>query len=271
MEKENILERIEQSEMVLVGLGEEFDNEEFLRQSDEYRRGSEMLRDAQALWLLPAWNVFCSKKAGDTMVSTAIKKLAGLLKGKNFFCVSVSVNNEILHVFQGEEGGQQTGSRVVMPCGSTMWKQCSNGCGEMPIRVTGQDDSLTETFFRELWEGNFSGEMPYLSGVCPKCGAPLVFNTVYSENYNEKGYLDQWAYYMKWLQGTLNRRLVILELGAGMKFPTVIRWPFEKAAYFNRKAYLYRVNEKLYHLTKELSEKGCGIAQNAIDWLGQLC
>ncbi len=68
----------------------------------------------------------------------------------------------------------------------------------------------------------------------------------------------------------MNRRIVILELGVGMRFPTVIRWPFEKVAFFNQKAWFYRINEKLYQLTKELDEKGCGIAQNAIDWLEQL-
>ena len=75
---------------------------------------------------------------------------------------------------------------------------------------------------------------------------------------------------MKWLQGTLNRKLFILELGVGMRFPTVIRWPFEKAAFYNKRACFCRVNEKLYHLTEELAEKGWGISQNAIDWLLKL-
>ena len=87
----------------------------------------------------------------------------------------------------------------------------------------------------------------------------------------EAGYLEQWRLYTKWLQGTLNHKLFVLELGVGMRFPSVIRWPFEKVAFFNQKAYLCRVHEKLYQLTKELAEKGCGISKNAIDWLGELC
>ena len=271
MERENILEKLEQSDMILVGLGEDFDNTQFLCQREPYRNGVEILTRAGAAWLLPAWNEFCGEETGDKRVSEAIEKVAGLLEGKNYFCVSVSTNSGIPHFFQREESEPRMGGRVVMPCGSILKKQCLKCCAEAPVPVTEEDKSILGRFFRDLWEGNFSGEVPFLTGVCPGCGEPFLLNTVYAEKYNEKGYLEQWQQYMKWLQGTLNHRLVILELGVGMQFPTVIRWPFEKAAFFNKKAYFYRINEKLYHLTKELSEKGCGIAENAIDWLRQLC
>ena len=39
---------------------------------------------------------------------------------------------------------------------------------------------------------------------------------------------DSWETYTKWLQGTLNRNLVILELGVGMELPQLIRFPFER-------------------------------------------
>ena len=65
-------------------------------------------------------------------------------------------------------------------------------------------------------------------------------------------------------------QLLILELGVSLQFPTVIRWPFEKVAFYNQKAFLYRVNEKLYQMTKELSDRGTGIEKNAIDWINEL-
>ena len=104
-------------------------------------------------------------------------------------------------------------------------------------------------------------------GNCPSCGKPLIFNNIYAEKYDENGYLSQWQLYTKWLQGTLNRRILILELGVGMKFPSVIRWPFEKIAFFNNKASFYRVNETLYQMSEELKDKGISIAKNSIDWL----
>ena len=52
-----------------------------------------------------------------------------------------------------------------------------------------------------------------------------------------------------------------------MDYPSIIRFPFEKVGYYNRKASFIRVNERLYQLTPELREKGISIAQNSIDWL----
>ena len=64
-------------------------------------------------------------------------------------------------------------------------------------------------------------------------------NNVYAENYNENGYLSDWQIYTKWLQGTLNKKVLILELGVGLVFPSVIRWPFEKIAFYNQKEVIY--------------------------------
>ena len=77
----------------------------------------------------------------------------------------------------------------------------------------------------------------------------------------------KWDKYTKWLQGTLNRNVLILELGVGLKYPGVIRFPFEKAAYFNKKADFIRVHGRLYQMTEELGDKGISIAQNAVAFL----
>ena len=75
---------------------------------------------------------------------------------------------------------------------------------------------------------------------------------------------------MTWLQGTIHKSVMILELGVSMKYPSVIRFPFEKVAFYNEKAMFYRVNEKLYHMTEELHDKGISVKANAYDWILQL-
>ena len=107
-------------------------------------------------------------------------------------------------------------------------------------------------------------------GVCPICDDNLILNNIYTEKYDERGYLDQWQKYTKWLQGTLNKKLCILELGVGMQCPSVIRFPFEKIGYFNQKADFIRINKNLYQLTEELKEKGISISENAVDWLASM-
>ena len=135
-------------------------------------------------------------------------------------------------------------ARVVAPCGNIHWRQCSKACT------------------KDIWE---ESEVP--DDVCPHCKAPLTGNTIKAETYIEEGYLPRWKDYMKWQTGTINRSLVILELGEGFATPTVMRWPFEKIIYFNRKSRLYRINESFYQLPKEAEERGVSVHENSVRWM----
>lgn len=79
-----------------------------------------------------------------------------------------------------------------------------------------------------------------------------------------------WETYMKWLQGTLHRRLLVLELGVGLKYPAVIRFPFEKMSYFNQSADFVRVHDKLFQLPAELGGRGASIKADAPLLLAEL-
>ena len=78
---------------------------------------------------------------------------------------------------------------------------------------------------------------------------------------------QEWNHYMEWLAGTLNKKTVLLELGEGFEHPSLIRWPFEKTALLNYKAYLYRVHGKFYHITDELKEKAVAVNMNSVQFL----
>ncbi len=80
----------------------------------------------------------------------------------------------------------------------------------------------------------------------------------------ETGEMSRWEAYMKWLQGSLNRRVLLLELGVGFHAPEVIRWPFERIVCLNRKAALYRVNETFYQLPETVGEQGSSRKENSI-------
>lgn len=262
METEGILAEIESADMILAGLGEEFDDLSRLRNCPEFVRGKELLQDSGYQWLVPAWQEYCSAKLDD-IISPALNKFAYILENKNYFIVATATDSRIGKTPWKKE-------RLVMPCGTTAWKQCPDGCGHMIEEVTEEERVCINTSFRELFAGRFPSDGIQKFSKCSRCGAPMVLNTVFTENYDEQGYMKQWQVYTKWLQGTLNRKLLVLELGEGMRFPTVIRWPFEKIAYFNKKAVFVRVNEDLYQMTEELSEKGLGISKNAIAWLESL-
>ena len=102
---------------------------------------------------------------------------------------------------------------------------------------------------------------------CPHCGAVTAFNQVGCEKYNEQGYMAQWVEYRNWLQRTINKKLCMIELGVGMKYPTIIRWPFEKIAYCNNKASFIRVHNYLYQMTEELKGKGISVEADPVSFL----
>lgn len=65
---------------------------------------------------------------------------------------------------------------------------------------------------------------------------------------------ENWKSYTLWLSCTLNRNTVLLELGENYKDPSLIRWPFEKTAMLNNKAYLFRVHKIFRRFRKNWPE-----------------
>ncbi len=266
MNRDDLQEKLDQAELVLVGIGEEFDAACLLREKDNFKQGREILRGANAGWLVPAWAEYCCAMEKIDL-RPVLKKLADMLEGKNYFCVSVSVNSAVSDVF-GDS------ARLVTPCGTVKKTQCSGGCGREVMSLTNRESGFLKQIFDMLWETKALPEDQgdYLNqfGSCEKCGSPLTLNHIYSDKYDEQGYMEDWKRYTRWLQGTLNHRLLMLELGVSMGFPSVIRKPYEKIASYHQTSFLVRVNEKLWQIPQQLSSKAVGIEKNGIDWLSQL-
>lgn len=252
MNKE-IRELILDAQLVLVGIGEEFYNFQALKEDTTYGEVVELLEKEDRAWLIPLWNYYYLKKQ-EPSVGMALARLAELLKDKNYFVVSICANG------MAEKAGFKEG-RIVSPCGSPFRLQCVNRC----------EGALEEISEEELFEICAKMEKKEVQSIsshkCPICGQSMCLNNVYTEKYDENGYLMDWGIYTKWLQGTLNRKLCILELGVNLSYPSVIRFPFEKIGFYNQKASFVRVNEKLYQLAEDLKDKGISIPKNSIDWL----
>ena len=264
MERQELLARIHQADMILVGLGEDFDDRERLKREEMWKRGRDLLKKANVQWMLPVWNEYCSAQLGEDVVTPALERLLELLEGKECFLVSISTNIAVRRLSEGR-------LPFVMPCGGAWMKQCSEGCEGELYPVAPEDKADLYIFLEKLYKGQTDAvsDVPSL-GRCSQCGSGMVLNNVYGDHYNEKGYLDEWGKYTRWLQGTLNHSLFVLELGVRMEFPSVIRWPFEKIVRYNQKAFLCRVSEDLYQLPEDLSTKGVGISKNTIDCLREL-
>lgn len=228
-------EFFQDADMILVGIGEKFqDKFEEIDIADE--KNITVLED------------YARKKYLDTNpkgnVTEAYEKLEKLLEGKNYFVVTLCTDDKIYR-------SNIKPDRIVAPCGSYSFLQCEDVCTE--------DIYSIEDYREELEKG--------IIPICSKCGKSLIMNHIGAKKYSEEGYLKKWSTYMKWLQGSLNKNIRILELGVGMKYPSVIRWPFERVTLINNKAKFIRVHERLFQLTEDIKDKGISIEENPIDFL----
>lgn len=252
---DEILERIKDADLVLIGCGEEFGYDWTKLQEDKIYSGlMDIIPDEETSLISYTQKYFIEQNTDEKLLS-AYNRLAELLLDKNYFVVSLGIDDTIYSSKLNPE-------RIVTPCGGFRKMQCPNNCSNALF------DSNEEVL----------KEIPHMvkkmqpiiiekKDVCPVCGSELVFNQVGNGRYCEEDYLPQWNLYMKWLQGAMNRKVCMLELGAGMQFPSIIRWPFEKLALYNQKAYLYRIHSSLYQVGEEIKERACGIACDSKDFI----
>ena len=264
IQKQKLLkQKINDADAVLVGIGEEF-NESF-GDIDKFPRLISVLdradRNRSLEWIVPYIEKLYIMEHADERIEQAYAGLYRLIKDKNYFIVTTCIDGKI------KKADFDT-KRIVEPCGSYDRLQCSGKeCGTLLHETGGYMESI-----RRALETDNDKELMALQPRCPVCGEPLVFNNVVCEGkYNEEGYKAQWEAYTEWLKLTLNKKLCILELGVGLGMPDIIRWPFEKAAFYNKKADFFRINETLYQMTKDLGDKGVSIAMNSVDFLQSCC
>ncbi len=80
---------------------------------------------------------------------------------------------------------------------------------------------------------------------------------------------EQWNGYMNWLSRTLNRKLMILELGEGFMQPTIMRWPFERTVMINQKSCMYRLHKTFYQIADEIKERATAVKADSVEFISQ--
>ncbi len=249
MEKQDIIQKLASAGRVLVGLGEEW---KLGPDADEARQ-ERILAAYDALYgLLKEKDYFIITMATDARIygtrlgSSQERVVPEKLPEESFSCSADEKTLALMdRLFPPKKRLCDTRDRrIVAPCGNETWRQCSRACT------------------KDIWE---PGEVP--DDICPHCGAPLTGNTREAGTYIEEGYLPQWNHYTQWLAGSWNQELLILELGVGFGDPGVIRFPFEKTAFFNQKSFLMRVHARFPQIPGELEKRAAGIQAASVDFI----
>ena len=256
-ELKELKERIREAELLLIGVGEDMEYDwSALIEDQRYQEIQEEIGDREEyIWIIPFLQKMILQRFEQDRWRIAYKNLSNILAEKNYFVVSLFMDDYIY-----ESGINE--SRIVTPCGGFRKMQCDYNCLHIldPVRRDSYDAVLRysrkEIPLKDMQEP-----------LCASCGSKLRFNQLGVSKYAEEGYLDRWNEYTKWLQGTVNKKLCVLELGVGMEYPTIIRFPFEKIVLYNQKAFIYRVHQVLYQLGEGIGDRGRSIQEDPVDFL----
>ena len=267
MEK-SLSELINKSDMLLVGIGNEWDwIKRGIREELRYSEIIEFCSEDDNSWLIPIVEFEYGYYNNDPVIDDAYKGLRRLIGEKNYFLISeLFLQDALLNGFDRD--------KCVFPCGNYMFLQSEDPSDDLKealkidefvkavdvihgiIHEKNGHLSKEDIFFKPFFEGK---EL-YLNQK------RIEYSKII---YNESAYLKNWEKYTKYLSDTLNKNLLVLELGVSLDYPTVIRWPFEKVTMINNKAHLVRVHERLCQHTPEISAKTDSIQMNSVDYILQ--
>ena len=240
--------KISDADLVLVGIGELLAvPTRMMEKEAKYKKFID--NDLETEYFPYLQQVFIQENAKKYL--DFYNRLFQLIEGKNYYVLTTNADDVIYKSNIDSE-------RIVAPCGSIRQFVCDICKGEIE---SVDEESILHN--QKIIEDNDVTKLKVK--VCPTCKKIMQPNIVSYNYYDETGYLDKWGRYTKWLQGTVNRKLCILELGVGLAYPTVIRWPNEKIVTYNNKSYMFRIHDKLYQLSEGIGDRAKSIAENPMN------
>lgn len=268
-----------EADIVLIGFGREFavKIKDVIKDNPIYKESGlneSALDDLEKTWIELTLMAKTLEYDHNAVVKERLQIYNGLAeylksnKKENYFVVT-TCNDDIItkSLFDGD--------RIVKPCGTLGYMKCDTGCFKHVYDTKEVYDNIYSILSEHHKKGftdrdNMWNQLKEAMPQCPMCKRLMSVNMVGTNNYSEEGYREQWDSYMSWLQRTLNKKLVMIELGEGFDTPTVIRWPFEKVAAINNKATLVRVNDRFWQITEDIEAKAVSVKMSGIDFVKEL-
>lgn len=156
-------------------------------------------------------------------------ELYELVKDKNYFVITTNVD----HCFQKAGFDKQ---RLFCTQGDYGLFQCCVPCHNKTYD--------NEEIVRKMVENQCDMKIPpELLPKCPVCGKPMTMNLRSDNKFVEDdGWRAACKRYEDFIRKNKNKRILFLELGVGFNTPAIIKFPFMRMTYMNRKAVYACVN-----------------------------
>ena len=156
-------------------------------------------------------------------------ELFELVKDKNYFVITTNVD----HCFQKAGFNKQ---RLFYTQGDYGLFQCSVPCHNK----TYDNEEIVRKMVKNQRDMKIPSE---LVPKCPVCGKPMTMNLRSDDKFVEDdGWRAACKRYEDFIRKNKNKRILFLELGVGFNTPAIIKFPFMRMTYMNRKAVYACVN-----------------------------
>ena len=177
------------------------------------------------------------------------KDLLRIVQGKDFFVITTNVDEQF------RKAGFPA-DRIFEVQGDYGRMQCSVACHEKTYDNTKVVNAINAHAHDMTVDTGF---VP----VCPVCGGPMdVYLRVNQYFVEDKRWHEAAGRYEKFITSRINTRLVLLEIGVGMNTPSIIRYPFERITYSDKKATLIRLNSDWPDGAMEIAERTISFAED---------
>jgi NAD-dependent SIR2 family protein deacetylase len=158
--------------------------------------------------------------------SPLYRKLHAIISDKDFYVITSNADG--LFIKSGFEA-----ERVFQAQGNYERLRCTMSC----TRETWDTKPFVDRILSHIDYETLQVADPAALPTCPYCGAPLFVAFRAREEYAQQA-----ENYHHWLENTLGKKLIVMEIGVGFNTPGVIRWPFERLVNAHNDVSFFRIN-----------------------------
>lgn len=296
--KENYNKRIEKAkellsgaDFVLVGAGAglsyaggfEYSGEKFNKYfedfgkkygfKDMYSGGFYPYRTSEEKWAFWSRNVFVNRYL-ETSPNIVYSALFDLIKDKDYFVITTNVDHQFqlagfdkarLFYMQGDYGLFQCS----VPCSNKTYDNKDLILKMLKSQnFIDEKNGQLEISEKSQWKTSVDSA---LIPKCPVCGREMAMNLRADDKFvQDDGWYAHARAYQNFADKATDKKLVLLEIGVGYNTPAIIKYPFERMAYFLKCTNLIRINKDYAVCPDKISHKTILFNEDVFDILKNL-
>lgn len=263
---ENAAQMIHNAEYVLIGAGAgmstaagaqyggKFFEENFGEFQKKYGKGAYMqdmysagfypFPDQESYW--GYWSKQALLGGIDLDVTPLHRLLLKSLSDKKLFVLSTNADAQFVKAGLPDE-------KIFCAQGDYFHIQCGKGCHNKTYDAV--------ELFHQMDQARTDCRIPSsMVPKCPVCGGPMDMNLRKNDFFvQDDGWYEEEERFSDFLSDTIDKKLVLLELGVGFNTPTIIRYPFEKLVREHDNISLIRLNLDQAIVPKSFGNRAVGI------------